>query len=82
MFAILSEVVSLQASELAELPVKVVRTELREWSQLEPRHRLARATHRVSVLTEGVLGMQTTLIGVVQVTPPHPQKESEGQATP
>ena len=69
MFAILSEVVAIQANELTELPVKVVRTELREWSQLDPRHRLARATHRVSVLTEGVLAMQTTLLGVVKVDP-------------
>jgi WASH complex subunit strumpellin len=69
MFAILSEVVAINASELRELPVKVVRTELREWSQLAPRHRLARATHRVSVLTEGVLTMQTTLLGVVKVDP-------------
>ena len=69
MFAVLSEVVAIQAAELRELPVKVVRTELREWSQLEPRHRLARATHRVSVLTEGVLTMQTTLLGVVKVDP-------------
>jgi len=69
MFAILSDVVAIQANELKELPVKVVRAELREWSQLDPRHRLAHATHRISVLTEGVLNMQTTLIGVVQVDP-------------
>jgi len=69
MFAILSEVVVINANELAELPVKVVRTELREWSQLDPRHRLARATHRISVLTEGVLAMQETHLGVVKVDP-------------
>ena len=69
MFAILSEVVRINASELQQLPVKVVRSELREWSQLDPRHRLARATHRVSVLTEGVLNMQSTVLGTVQVDP-------------
>ena len=69
MFAILFEVVQLQAHELAQLPVKVVRTELREWSQLDARHRLARHTHRVSVLTEGVLNMHTTLLGVIKVDP-------------
>jgi len=69
MFAILSEVVAIQANELRELPVKVARDALRDWSQLEPRHRLARATHRISVLTEGVLTMQTTLLGVVKVDP-------------
>lgn len=69
MFAILNEVVQINARELKELPVKVVRSELRDWSQLDPRHRLARATHRVSVLTEGVLTMQTTELGVVQVDP-------------
>jgi WASH complex subunit strumpellin len=58
MFAILSDVVTIQANELHELPVKVERDALRDWAQLELRHRLARATHRISVLTEGVLTMQ------------------------
>ena len=75
MFAILSEVVAINANELRELPVKVVRADLREWSQLGPRHRLARATHRVSVLTEGVLAMQTTLLGVVKVCRPNSHEE-------
>lgn len=69
MFAVLSEVIQINAAELAELPVKVERASLREWAQLEPRHRLARATHRIAVLTEGVLCMQTTLLGVVKVDP-------------
>lgn len=69
MFAILSEVVRINADEMSELPVKVVRTELRDWSQLEPRSRLARATHRVSVLTEGVLAMQSTVLGTVEIDP-------------
>ena len=69
MFGVLNEIVQLQTHELAELPVKVPRAELRNWAQLEPRHKLARATHRVSVLTEGVLNMQKTLLGVVQVDP-------------
>ena len=30
---------------------------------------LARATHRIAVLTEGVLAMQRTALGVVQVDP-------------
>ena len=47
----------------------MAREGLRDWAQLEPRHRLARATHRISVLTEGVLTMQTTLLGVVKVDP-------------
>uniref|UniRef100_A0A7S0JBK7 Uncharacterized protein n=1 Tax=Calcidiscus leptoporus TaxID=127549 RepID=A0A7S0JBK7_9EUKA len=68
-FAALRDVVRIQTLELKELPVKVVRAELRVWAQLEPRHRLAAATHRVSVLTEGVLNMQTTLLGVIKVDP-------------
>ena len=67
MFGVLNEIVHIQTHGLKELPVKVPRSDMRVWSQLEPRHRLARATHRVSVLTEGVLTMQTTLLGVVKV---------------
>jgi len=69
LFSVLNEIIELQAHSLQEIPVKVPRLELKDWAQLDHRHRLARATHRISVLTEGVLTMQTTLLGVVQVDP-------------
>lgn len=40
-----------------------------QYAQMEERYELARATHEISVHTEGVLAMKRTLLGVVEVDP-------------
>eukprot|EP00965_Chrysotila_dentata_P230345 6197720-Pleurochrysis_carterae.AAC.4 len=62
--------------------VQVERVELREWAQLPARHRLAAATHRITVLTEGVLNMQTTLLGVIAVGHACTWPNSDAHAAP
>lgn len=37
--------------------------------QMEERYLLARATQQVSVLTEGILAMEATLLGIVEADP-------------
>ena len=37
--------------------------------QLEARYMLARATHAISVFTEGILAMERTLVGVIEIDP-------------
>lgn len=69
MFASLREIIQLQTTRLRELPTKVEKERLKEYAQLEDRFALARATHAISVLTEGILSMQTTLVGVIKVDP-------------
>ncbi len=39
------------------------------YAQLEQRYELARMTHAISVFTEGILAMETTLVGIVHVDP-------------
>ena len=69
MFSILSEIIELQTSKLKELPTRVDKSELRELAQLEQRYHLAKLTHDVSVFTEGILAMETTIVGVIPVDP-------------
>ena len=69
MFSILDEIIDVQIDRLKELPTRILRTELKEWAQLEERHALARATHQISVFTEGILAMETTFVGVIRVDP-------------
>ena len=45
------------------------RIHIKDFSQLVERYHLARLTHQVSVFTEGVLAMKTTLVGIIQLDP-------------
>jgi WASH complex subunit strumpellin len=67
-FQVLDQIVKLQ-SEMKELPTKLERKYLKDFSQLDQRYQMAKLTHQVSVFTEGVLAMKTTLVGIVEVDP-------------
>lgn len=69
MFAILDEIAGLQTTRLKELPQKIEKEEIGEYAQAEDRYTLAKNTHRISVFTEGILAMDATLIGIIEVKP-------------
>ena len=68
MFGLLEEVIRNQR-ELLELPTRLEKDKLKEYSQLDRRWEIARLTHKVSILSRGILALKTTLVGVVQVDP-------------
>ena len=68
-FGILDDVAALQSTRLQELPTKVEVDGLKDFAQLTERYELAKSTHRISVFTEGILAMDDTLIGVIEVKP-------------
>ena len=68
MFALLEQVVELQ-SKLEDLPTRLDKDKLKEFSQLDKRFEIARLTHKVSVLSRGILALRTTLVGVVKIDP-------------
>lgn len=45
------------------------KVELKDYAQLEERNQLAKLTYNVSKFTEGILAMQTTLVGIIKVEP-------------
>jgi hypothetical protein len=51
------------------IPIRLEAKDLRDYAQLDLRFELSKLTHQVSVFTEGVLVMEKTLLGVVQVDP-------------
>eukprot|EP00299_Pterocystis_sp_00344_P017522 c8776_g1_i1.p1 GENE.c8776_g1_i1~~c8776_g1_i1.p1 ORF type:complete len:1014 (-),score=293.32 c8776_g1_i1:149-3190(-) len=67
MFHELEKITNILTYQLKEPTARVVKTDLRDLAQLDLRRQLARLTHRVSVLTEGILAMENTLMGVIQV---------------
>lgn len=69
MFELLQDIAAMQTSRLRDLPAKLEKEELGEYAQFEERYSLAKNTHRISIFTEGVLAMDATLIGVIEVQP-------------
>jgi len=52
-----------------KFPYVLVRRGWHSFAQLNERFDLARRTHSISVYTEGMLAMETTLVGVIRVNP-------------
>uniref|UniRef100_A0A2M4ABQ8 Strumpellin n=1 Tax=Anopheles triannulatus TaxID=58253 RepID=A0A2M4ABQ8_9DIPT len=67
MFTLLAQIIELQTNVLRELPARLERERMKEYAQFEERFQIAELTHTLSTFTEGILAMQTTLVGVVQL---------------
>lgn len=67
-FTHLKEIISIR-TRLRELPTRVVKIDLKEVAQLDERYKIARATHEISIFTRGILAMETTLVGMIEVNP-------------
>jgi WASH complex subunit strumpellin len=68
-FNILDELTQLQTNELKPVPTKLERKYLKDYAQLEHRYTLSRATHQVSVFTQGILAMKRTIMGIIKLDP-------------
>lgn len=68
-FKILTQIVDIKERKLQQLPTKIEIDQCKNYSQLEERYALANATHQVSIFTEGILAMEKTLLGVIQIDP-------------
>lgn len=69
MFGILSQIIDIQTNKLNQVPTRVPRDKLKDYAQLEIRYSLSKATYEVSKFTEGILAMEKTLIGIIEVDP-------------
>uniref|UniRef100_A0A182IM32 Strumpellin n=1 Tax=Anopheles atroparvus TaxID=41427 RepID=A0A182IM32_ANOAO len=67
MFTILAQIVDLQTNVLRELPARLEKEKMKEYAQFEERFQVAKLTYTLSTFTEGILAMQTTLVGVVEL---------------
>ena len=69
MFILLNEIIDLQTNQLKPLLTKVEKVEIKEHAQFDVRHKLAKSTYAISIFTEGMLAMENTLVGVIEVDP-------------
>jgi len=69
MFVKLDDIFVLQTHKLRELPTKLERTQLRNYVFAQDRQSLARVTYSIAMLTEGMMKIETTQLGVEVVEP-------------
>jgi len=69
MFTMLASIVQIQTNHLRELPLRAEKEKLREYAQLDERYQIAKLTHDISIFTESMLMMKTTLVGIIKLDP-------------
>jgi len=69
MFEILNEIISVQTTELRELPTKLEKTALKDYAQLTERSQLSKSTYQIAIFTQGILAMERTFMGVIELDP-------------
>lgn len=69
MFEVLHSIIGILTHRMHEVPTRLEKEKMKEFAQLDDRYQVARGTHAISVFTEGVLLMKTTLVGVIKVDP-------------
>ncbi|KAM9308792.1 WASH complex subunit 5 [Gastrophryne carolinensis] len=69
MFTSLAKIIKLQTHDIMEVPTRLDKDKLRDYAQLGARYEVARLTHAISIFTEGILMMKTTLVGIIKVDP-------------
>ncbi|CAG7822895.1 unnamed protein product [Allacma fusca] len=68
-FSLLHSIIDIQTSSIKEIPTRLEKDKVKEFAQLEERHKVSELTHEMSLLTEGILMMQTTLVGIIRIEP-------------
>ncbi|OQV24357.1 WASH complex subunit strumpellin [Hypsibius exemplaris] len=69
LFNLLARIVDIQTNKLRELPTRLDKDKMKDFAQLDERLEVARLTHAISVFTEGILQMKTTLVGIIKIDP-------------
>jgi len=69
MFEILHQIINMQTKRIKEVPTRLDKDKLKDFSQLDERAEVSRLTFAISVFTEGILMMKSTLVGVIKIDP-------------
>ncbi len=69
MFRLLDQIIKLQTDVIKDVPTRLDKDKLKDFAQLNERFEVAKLTHGISVFTQGILAMKSTLYGVIKVDP-------------
>jgi WASH complex subunit strumpellin len=68
-FENLEQIAEILTTKVQDFPVKLSKEELKEYTHFEHRYQLAKLTNKISTYTEGILCLDKSLMGVIQVDP-------------
>ena len=68
-FELMNKIYVIFCSQFKDMPNKILKKDLKEYSQIEQRYELAKAVHGISMITKGILMMEKTLMGVIEIDP-------------
>ena len=68
-FSLLDDVSNIFSSGFQEIPIKLLKKDVKIYAQNEKRFKLAKDAHLISVFTKGIFMMEKTLVGVIEVDP-------------
>ena len=68
-FELMNSICSVFCNQFKEMPYRILKKDLKEFSQIEDRFKLAKACHGISMITKGIFMMEKTLMGVIEVDP-------------
>ena len=68
-FALLDSITNVLSTNIRELPSRIKKEEIKDYAALEERRQLATHTQQISVFTQGVMAMEKTLLGMIEVDP-------------
>jgi len=68
-FSLHDAIIGIFAKGFTDVPIKLAKSELKDYALFDERYALAKSTHQISLFTKGILMMEKTLMGVVEVDP-------------
>ena len=68
-FSLHDTIIGIFAKGFNDVPIKLAKADLKEYALFDDRYALAKATHQISLFTKGILMMEKTLMGVIEVDP-------------
>ncbi|KAL1518312.1 hypothetical protein ABEB36_001954 [Hypothenemus hampei] len=69
MFEKLARIIQMQTSVIKNIPSRVEKDRLKDFAQLDERFEFAQLTHSVSIFSQGMRMMKSTLVGVIYLDP-------------
>lgn len=68
-FKLLKSIIELQTNHLKELPEKLEKDKVKEYAQLDTRYEIAKLTFKISIFSDGIMAMKSTLLGIIELDP-------------
>jgi len=68
-FTLLEKISQILTFSVKEFEAKLSKEELKEFAKYDERYQLAKITHEISLLTEGMLVLDKVLMGVIEIEP-------------